>query len=329
MMAFLPGLELSGYFYHEAVRPLLDQYYPGLQHAAARLDFGSDVLGFDTPMSMDHGWGPKVTLFLREDDFQAYQAEINRRLADDLPREVHSFSTHFGEPLADGGKMAVVDHGPIHHGADITTCVRFFKRYLGVDPSHPLCNPLREIDWLLIPQQRLRTVTAGCVYQDDQGQLEAIRQSLKWYPQDVWLYLLANQWRKIDQEEPFMGRCGDVGDETGSHWVAARLIGEVMRLCFLIERVYAPYTKWFGTGFSRLACAPGMSPWIQNALEGKNWREREEALSQVYVRVAEMTNALNLVNLSGPATGRNSTSFGKITSAGGMRQTQLGLRLAW
>jgi hypothetical protein len=44
---------------------------------------------------------------------------------------------------------------------------------------------------------------------------------------------------------------------------------------------------------------------------------------------AEMTNALNLVNLSSPATGRNSTSFGKITSAGGMRQTQLGLRLAW
>ena len=43
----------------------------------------------------------------------------------------------------------------------------------------------------------------------------------------------------------------------------------------------------------------------------------------------EMTNALNLVNLSTPATGRNSTSFGKITSAAGMRQTQLGLRLAW
>jgi hypothetical protein len=42
-----------------------------------------------------------------------------------------------------------------------------------------------------------------------------------------------------------------------------------------------------------------------------------------------MTNALNLVNLGSPATSRNSTSFGKITSAAGMRQTQLGLRLAW
>ena len=44
---------------------------------------------------------------------------------------------------------------------------------------------------------------------------------------------------------------------------------------------------------------------------------------------AEMTNAFNIVNLGGPGTSRNSTSFGKITGAGGMRQTQLGLRMSW
>ena len=44
---------------------------------------------------------------------------------------------------------------------------------------------------------------------------------------------------------------------------------------------------------------------------------------------AEMTNALNIVNLGSPTTGRNSANFGKIASANGMRQTQLGLRLAW
>ena len=44
---------------------------------------------------------------------------------------------------------------------------------------------------------------------------------------------------------------------------------------------------------------------------------------------AEMTNALNLVNLGNPTTGRNSSSFGKITGAGAMRQTQLGLRMSW
>ena len=53
---FIPGLELSARFYREAVRPLLDARFPGLRHAAARLGRGSDVLGFDTEMSMDHDW---------------------------------------------------------------------------------------------------------------------------------------------------------------------------------------------------------------------------------------------------------------------------------
>ena len=34
--------------------------------------------------------------------------------------------------------------------------------------------------------------------------------------------------------------------------VTARMAEKLMRLCFLIERRYAPYSKWFGAAFSRL-----------------------------------------------------------------------------
>jgi hypothetical protein len=44
---------------------------------------------------------------------------------------------------------------------------------------------------------------------------------------------------------------------------------------------------------------------------------------------AEVTNALNLVNLNGPTMNYNSALFGTINSAGNMRQSQMGLRLAW
>jgi hypothetical protein len=37
-----------------------------------------------------------------------------------------------------------------------------------------------------------------------------------YYPDDVWLYLLACQWKKIFDEEVFVGRAGYVGDELGS-----------------------------------------------------------------------------------------------------------------
>jgi hypothetical protein len=44
----------------------------------------------------------------------------------------------------------------------------------------------------------------------------------------------------------------------------------------------------------------------------------------------EMSNAFNLVNLSNPSTGQSSTStFGKISSAGPMRQVQLGMRFTF
>lgn len=41
---FMPGLRLAGEFYARAVRPLLDEEFPGLRYAAALLGPGSEVL---------------------------------------------------------------------------------------------------------------------------------------------------------------------------------------------------------------------------------------------------------------------------------------------
>lgn len=86
--AFIPGLELSRLFYWEAVRPCLDEYLPGLPHAAALIGPGSEVLGFDTPMSQDHNWFPNVLLFLREQD-SALSAGIRARLARRVVRRLY------------------------------------------------------------------------------------------------------------------------------------------------------------------------------------------------------------------------------------------------
>ena len=44
---------------------------------------------------------------------------------------------------------------------------------------------------------------------------------------------------------------------------------------------------------------------------------------------AEATNAFNIVNLNNPVLGRNSSTFGTITTASTMREIQLGLRLTF
>ena len=290
---FIPGLELGRVFYEEAVRPILDRHFPGLVHGAGRLGHGSDVLGFDTPRSMDHGWGPKVSLFLPEGEYtRALADRVVHVLGQELPFEVRGFPTHTFRAADGSAMMAPATRRPIDHGVDVITARRFFLDYLAVDPLSDA--PLRADEWLAIPEQHLRTVTAGGVYHDGTGELARARERLRWYPRDVWLYLLAAQWRRIEQEEPFMGRCAEVGDELGSRLVAARLVREVMRLCFLLERQYAPYTKWFGTAFARLACAPRLLPSLGAALGATTWQERERSLSAAYEAVAELHNSLGI-----------------------------------
>jgi hypothetical protein len=59
---FVRGLDLCELFYKEAVKPILAQSFPDLVYSAALIGLGSEVLGFDTPQSMDHDWGPRLML---------------------------------------------------------------------------------------------------------------------------------------------------------------------------------------------------------------------------------------------------------------------------
>jgi hypothetical protein len=64
MAEFIPGLKLNELFFEEVIRPLLADTYPNLTYSAARIGSGSNVLGYDTPMSTDHDWGIRQQLFL-------------------------------------------------------------------------------------------------------------------------------------------------------------------------------------------------------------------------------------------------------------------------
>ncbi len=287
---FIKGLVLSELFFREAVKPILADRFPNLIYSAARLDRGSDVLGYDTPRSTDHGWGPRLQLFVSEADYERYRAEMIRALSETLPYEIHSYPTRFDKPDIGNATLTEIESGPITHGVTVHTLRSFFVEYLGCDPR----DGLAVTDWLTFPEQRLRTIASGRVFHDGLGELGAIREMLHYYPRDVWLYLLAGQWRRIDQEEPFMGRCGEAGDELGSRLLAARLVGEVMKLCFLMERQYAPYSKWFGAAFSELKSASTFRPIFERVLNAQTWPERERPLSAAYEAAAEQHNGLGI-----------------------------------
>jgi hypothetical protein len=264
---FLSGLELSRAFYEEVVREILGD----MPHSAARLGWGSDVLGFDTERSTDHGWGPQLQVFVEE------PFDIDSRLPE----------TFRGWPVRYGW-----DDKPVRHHVDVTSLGNWVEQHLGFDPL----VGMETRDWLTTPQQLLLGLTAGAVFHDGLGELEPLRAELEWYPHDVWLWLIACQWGRIDQEEPFVGRTSEVGDELGSRILAARLARDLMRLCFLLERRYAPYSKWFGSAFATLEAAAEIRRALECAVGAPDFPTREETLTEAVEAVARRHNALGITD---------------------------------
>jgi hypothetical protein len=269
---FIQGLALSESFYNQIVEPILAQRMPQLKYACALIGAGSEVLGFDTAMSRDHDWGPRLLLFVEPEVFISQGAEIERVLQHELPLQFRGFATQFAL-----SKPGVNGENERRHRVDIFSIASFLKEYIDFDYAQTIATA----DWLTVPEQKLRSITAGRVFRDE-VRLQEMRQKFAYYPRDVWLYLLASGWNRIEQEEHLMGRAGFVGDEIGSSLIAARLVRDLMRLCFLMEKEYAPYAKWFGTAFKKLSCGKELAPIFNLVLQAHNWQEREKYLCHAY-----------------------------------------------
>lgn len=289
--SFIPGLRLCRRFYTEAVRPVLERAYPGLRYAAARLGPGSEVLGFDTARSADHDWGPRLELFLTPDDAARHGEAITALLATRLPKRFRGWPTHF-TPADPDGRVRVMTptDGPVAHRVAVTGVGSWCADLLGFDPR----RGVTVLDWLATPGQRLAEVTGGAVFHDDIGELTVVRDRLTWYPDDVWRYVLACQWRRIGAEEAFVARAAEVGDEVGGRILAARLVREVMRLCLLLARRYPPYGKWLGTAFAALPDAGGIAAACAEALAADTDATRQAALCAAYEQAGVWQNRLGL-----------------------------------
>ena len=114
---------------------------------------------------------------------------IRAVLSNELPPTYLGYSTNFSEPNPEDRGTQVLRPATtktINHRVETYTLDGFFLKYMNVDVG----NKLDQVDWLTLPQQKLRSITAGRVFRDDLG-LEEIRACFSWYPHDVWLYVLA------------------------------------------------------------------------------------------------------------------------------------------
>ena len=287
MPPFIKGRVLCERFFLEEAKPILDRFFPGLRYTAGLVGYGSDVLGYDDETSTDHMWGPRFYLFLAPDDFPRKGA-VMEAFRSKLPCRYKGYSVNFSAPDPEDGGVRhpePVASGPVDPLIFIHTPEEYLDGYLG---CHDFTS-LTAVDWLSFSEHRLLALTAGKFFADDLhlgGKLRA----LAFYPEDVRLYLLASNWSLAAQEQAFVRRCADVGDETGSALAAARIAERLMRLAFLYCRQYAPYSKWFGTAFSRLPVGEDLKEAIRRAVTAREIGEREDAIVRAQVLAAELHN---------------------------------------
>lgn len=254
------GVTLARHYYRDVVAPLLANRWPALPHAAARLGSGSDVLGMDDDTSRDHDWGLRLTLLVPPGSVDDVAEHLEKTLPDtyaDLPTRFAST----WDPV-------------VRQRVEVATVEAFVTSRLGLDAS----GILNAVDWLCLTGQSLLEVTAGPVFTDTAGTLTRLREKLGWYPDPVWLYVVAADWTRLGEDLPLMGRTGQRGDELGSRVLAGRITQTAMHLAFMLARTWPPYPKWLGTMLTQLPVASELVPALTTVMAADHWRQRQHAM---------------------------------------------------
>jgi len=287
-LKFIPGLRLNEGFYSDVVAALCKEYDPHLEYSAALIGCGSDVMGVDTAVSMDHNWGPRLQLFLIEEDYKKHAAALKEFLSMRLPFKYKGFPVNFSDPRYDNTQtMTPAEDYPLNHLIEIHTLKSYLKMHLGIKSTDNLSSK----EWLTFLDQNLFELTAGRVFYDGLGTLQPMRETLSFFPHDVRLLRLAALWNCIWNEEPFIGRCRDINDMLGIKTIAARLVDLLVKITFYIEAKYIPYSKWRGLLLKRLKPYQVLMPVFLKVLNESDPERIEDSLAKAYLQVVALHNS--------------------------------------
>lgn len=280
-MEFVPGLQLSHALYEEEIVPLMQAHFPDMPYAAATFGMCSECLGLDDAVSMDHMWGPRLTLLFSQEDHDRYAKDVMAKIRDSLPATFNGIPVTWKKPDVD-----IQDTSEVALYCVWTTTVSGALGFCGGADS----LPLSATDWLTISEQHLLEFTNGVVHRDDTGQLTQARQALAHYPDDVLRFLLACEWDALGGDWFPIGRIAAKDDAVGLRMQVSRIVNTMMRIAFMVSRQYMPYRKWFGSLFKRLPVAETLEPVLLDLLAQTDWRRVEEKIgtaAQILLRQQE------------------------------------------
>lgn len=226
----MKGLEISRKFFEEFGKPMLENDFPELLPylAVGLFGEGSECLGFDDETSKDHDFEAGFCIFLPgEETLDRRTAFLLERAYAKLPKQFMGLTRSLLSPVG-GDRKGVVRTS------------EFFQNKIG-SPD----GALSAKQWLTLPQQALLEVTNGEIYFDNYGLVTKIRESLKYYPEDIRKKKLAGNLLIMAQSGQYnYRRCLSHGETAAAQLAVNEFVNSAMNVIFLLNRQYMPYYKW-------------------------------------------------------------------------------------
>lgn len=234
----MKGLELAEEYYNAYGREMLQTKFSYLteQMAVGLVGYGSECLGFDDELSMDHDYGPSFCVWLPRELYQQYGAQVQAAY-EELPQEFMGYGGRVSE-MQGQGRVGVL-------------CLEDF--YLGILGRDTV--PSTEAEWLALSEENLAIVTNGKVFEDHLGKFSAVRSGLlQYYPKAVWIRRLVQALAKAAQAGQYnYARAMKRGERIAAELSLTEYIRESMQAVYLLNRKYAPFYKWMHRGLQDLA----------------------------------------------------------------------------
>ena len=225
----MKGLALSRFYYNEIFLPECRKRIPSAEEhfAAGLVGEGSECFGFDDELSQDHSFGLRLCVWMTQEDYALYGADLNA-LWRDLPQTFMGYKRP-AENINEGKRNGVF------------LIEEFYKRLLG---GVNVPENLRQ--WLAIEEPYLAAATNGEIFSDQPGRFTAVRNRLlEYFPDDVIRYYLAQHAAIAAQTGQYnFLRAHCHGEGLAANNMKARFAYSVIAMVFLLNKTYRPFYKW-------------------------------------------------------------------------------------
>lgn len=240
-------------FYEKYGAPMIHEIFPEYEHriAVGMVGEGSDCFGFDDEISRDHDYGIGFCMWLLPEDDQrigkALQKEYDRLIEEYRQRLINS-----------RGYDADIIELFLKKRRGVFEIHVFYEDLLGTgtiwNGQEDVNKPLLDDVWQRLPEERLATVVNGEVFRDDLGTFTAIREQIKtYYSDEIRGKRMAEKLHEFSQyAQSNYPRMMARKDYVTAKICVAEGMKATMEICYLLDRVYAPYYKWMRKGMETL-----------------------------------------------------------------------------